>query len=51
MFKKEVKFKWNDPCEREFQELKRRLISTSILIIPKRGWRYTVDYDASEDRL
>ena len=28
--KKEVKFKWNDPCERAFQELKRRLISAPI---------------------
>ena len=35
--KKEVKFKWNDPCERAFQELKRRLISAPILIVPERG--------------
>ena len=49
--KKEVKFNWNDPCEREFLKLKRRLISTSILIIPERGRRYTVDCDASEDGL
>ena len=34
---KEVKFEWNDLCERAFQELKRRLTSTPILIVPERG--------------
>ena len=33
----EVKFEWNDRCEKAFQELKRRLTSAPILIIPKRG--------------
>ena len=47
----EVKFKWNDLCEREFQELKRRLIVDPILIVPERGQRYTVYCDASKDGL
>ena len=34
---KEVKFEWNDLCERAFQELKRRLTSTPIMIVPERG--------------
>ena len=34
---KEVKFELNDLCERAFQELKRRLTSDPILIVPKRG--------------
>ena len=34
---KEVKFEWNDLCEKAFHELKRRLTTTSILIVPKRG--------------
>ena len=34
---KEVKFEWNDLCERAFQELKRRITSTPIMIVPKRG--------------
>ena len=29
----EVKFEWNDLCERAFQELKRRLTSVPILIV------------------
>ena len=35
----EVKYEWNDPCQRAFQELKRRLISVSILIVLKRRQR------------
>ena len=34
---KEVKFEWNDSCEKAFEELKRRLNSTPIQIVPKRG--------------
>ena len=49
--KKEVKYKWNDPYEWAFQELKRRFISAPILIVPERGWRYIVDCDASKDGL
>ena len=47
----EVKYEWNDPCERAFQELKRRLTSTPILIVPERGQRYMVYCDASKDGL
>ena len=47
----EVKFECNDSCEKAFQELKRRLTSTLILIVPERGQRYIVYYDASKDRL
>ena len=38
-------------CERAFQELKRRLTSAPILIVPKRGPMYTVYCDASKDGL
>ena len=49
--RKEVKFEWNDLCEKEFQELKRRLTSTPILIVLEQGQRYTVYCDASKDEL
>ena len=49
--RKEVKFVWDDSCERAFQELNRRLTSAPILIVPKRGQRYTVYCDASKDGL
>ena len=35
--RKEVKFIWDDSCERAFQELKRRLTSAPILIVLERG--------------
>ena len=49
--RKEVKFEWNDLCKKAFQELKRRLTSAPILIVPKRGQRYIMYCDASKDRL
>ena len=48
---KEVMFEWNDLCESAFQELKRRLTSTPILIVLERGHRYTVYCDVSTDGL
>ena len=35
--RKKVKFEWNDSCERAFQELKWRLTSAPILVVPERG--------------
>ena len=49
--RKEVKFEWNDSCERAFQELKWRLTSASILVVPERGQVYSVYCDASKDGL
>ena len=37
LIQKEVKFDWDDRCEEAFQELKRRLTSAPILIVPDRG--------------
>ena len=47
--RKEVKFEWNDLCERAFQELKRRHSLDPILIFSERGQMYTVYCDASKD--
>ena len=35
--RKEVKFDWDDRCKEAFKELKRRLTSAPILIVPGRG--------------
>ena len=40
--RKEVKYEWNELCEKAFQELKMGLTSAPILIVPTRGQRYTV---------
>ena len=45
--RKEVKFDWDDRCEEAFQELKIRLTTAPILIVPDRGQGYTVYCDAS----
>ena len=49
--RKEVKFEWNDLCEKAFQELKMRLTTAHIMIVPKRGHMYIVYCDALKDRL
>ena len=49
--RKEVKFEWNDLCERAFQELKRRLTLAHILIVPEIGQRYIVYCNVSKDKL
>ena len=49
--RKEVKFEWNDLCDKAFQELKKRPTSAPILIVPKRGQGYTVYCDASKAEL
>ena len=48
---KGVKFEWDDLCEQTFQELKMKLTSAHILIVPKMGPMYTVYYDALKDGL
>ena len=48
---KEVKFEWDERCERAFQGLQRRLTSAPLLIVPKRGQGYTMYCDTSKDGL
>ena len=48
LIRKEVKFEWNDLCEKAFQTLDRRLTSAPILIVSERGQRYTMYYDTSK---
>ena len=49
--RKGVSFIWDDRCESAFEELKKRLTSAPILIVPERGIGYTVYCDASHDGL
>ena len=48
---KGVRFVWDDACEKSFEELKRRLTTAPNLVIPERGVRYTIYYDASKQGL
>ena len=49
--RKGVKFVWSETCEKSFQELKVRLTTAPVLIIPERGSGYTVYCDASREGL
>ena len=49
--RKKVKFEWNHQCEKAFQELKKRLTSAPILIVPEWGQMYRMYYDAYKDGL
>ena len=48
---KASKFQWNDSCERIFQDLKNKLTSTPILVLPKGTEGYAVHCDALRIRL
>lgn len=45
------KFEWNDKCEGSFQDLKRRLTSTSMLILPDDKGKFVFYKEASHKEL
>ena len=49
--RKGEKFEWNDACERAFQELKRKLTTTSVLAIPRSEEKYSIYSNASHSGL
>ena len=51
LMRKGVKFTWDDACEAAFHELKMRLTSAPILIMPEQGIGYTIYCDASREGL
>ena len=44
---KDTKFKWMDECEASFQELKKHLVTTPVLILPDIRKDFQVYCDAS----
>lgn len=47
LLKKEKKFEWTDKCEESFQDLKKRLVSAPILVLPDLLENFQVHCDAS----
>ena len=47
LLKKDTKFKWTEECEASFQELKKRLVTAPVLILPVQSKYYPVYYNAS----
>nr|CAD39386.2 OSJNBb0016B03.11 [Oryza sativa Japonica Group] len=48
LLQKDVKYKWSEECEQSFQELKNRLVSAPILILPDPKKGFQVYCDASK---
>nr|CAH68019.1 H0807C06-H0308C08.6 [Oryza sativa] len=51
LLQKEVKYKWTEDCERSFQELKKRLVTAPVLILPDSRKGFQVYCDASRHGL
>ncbi|KAH9744611.1 Endonuclease [Citrus sinensis] len=49
--KKNVKFNWDEACEKSFQELKRHLVTAPILTLPSEGGGFVIYSDASRKGL
>ena len=47
LLKKDTKFKWTNECEASFQELKKRLVTAPVLILPDIRKDFQVYCDAS----
>ena len=46
--RKGTKFIWDEKCEENFQELKRRLVTAPVLVVPISGIGFTIFCDASK---
>jgi len=51
LLRKDTKFVWSEACERSFQELKRRLTSAPVLVLPDNQRSFVVYCDASRQGL
>ncbi|KAL0312268.1 UNVERIFIED_CONTAM: Retrovirus-related Pol polyprotein from transposon.6 [Sesamum radiatum] len=51
LLRKGVVFQWTEQCQRSFDELKKRLTSTPILVLPSGSGGYVVYSDASKQGL
>jgi hypothetical protein len=49
--KKNARYEWTDECERNFQELKRRLVTAPILTLPSGSGGFVIYSDASRKGL
>jgi hypothetical protein len=45
--KKNAHFQWNDKCEASYQELKKRLVTAPVLVLPRESEKFVVFSDAS----
>ena len=51
LLKKDTKFIWTEDCEASFQELKKRLVTSPVLILPDQTKDFVIYCDASRQGL
>ena len=51
LLKKDEKFKWTAKCDKSFEELKKKLVSAPVLILPDQTKDFQVYCDASRQGL
>jgi hypothetical protein len=51
LLKKDKKFKWTPACEASFQELKKRLMTAPIFVMPDMAKSFSIYCDASSQGL
>jgi hypothetical protein len=51
LLEKDKKFEWTPSCEASLQELKKRLTTASILVMPDMKKPFSIYYDASSQGL
>jgi hypothetical protein len=51
LLEKDKKFKWTPTCEACFQELKKRITITPVLVMPNMEKPFSIYYDASGQSL
>ena len=51
LLQKDKKFEWSEACEKSFQELKRKLTTAPVLIVPDIHKNFEVFCDASKKGL
>ena len=51
LLEKEKDFKWSDACQNNFEELKKRLTTASVLVMPHIHKNFDIYYDASRQGL
>ncbi|KAJ3679581.1 hypothetical protein LUZ60_017592 [Juncus effusus] len=47
LMRKDVKFVWDEKCQKSFEELKKKLVSAPVLVVPEPGKEFSVYSDAS----
>jgi hypothetical protein len=47
LLKKEVKYQWNDECQKSLDTLKQKMVTASILVFPNWSKEFHVHVDAS----